>query len=149
MSATPSNADPSTPRLARRDFLKLATQSLLAVSGLLGLGGLARFLSFQTEPASPSTFDLGPASNYPPGSRTVIPEANAVLLHSESGFIALSLVCPHLGCTLEAEQDGYACPCHDSRFNAAGSRVSGPANQPMKILQVEETPAGHLILHLK
>jgi cytochrome b6-f complex iron-sulfur subunit len=149
MSATPSNADPPLPRLRRRDFLKLASQSLLAVGGLLGLGMLARFLSFQTEPASPSTYDLGPASDYPPGSRTIVPGASAVLLHTESGFVALSLICPHLGCTLNPEQGGYACPCHGSRFNAVGSRISGPASQPMKPLPVEETAGGKLVLRLK
>jgi cytochrome b6-f complex iron-sulfur subunit len=122
---------------------------LLAVSGLLGLGMLAKFLSFQTEPTSPGTYDLGPASDYPPGSRTVIPEASAVLLHTDSGFIALSLICPHLGCTLNPEQAGYACPCHGSRFNAVGSRVSGPASQPMKALKVEEMTNGQLVLYLK
>jgi cytochrome b6-f complex iron-sulfur subunit len=149
MSAMPSNAEPSKSPIGRRSFIKLATQSLLAVSGLLGLGGLLRFLSFQPDPASPSTFDLGAASDYPPGSRTVIPQASAVLLHTESGYLALSLICPHLGCTLKPDQSEYACPCHASRFNAAGSRLSGPANQPMKALRVEETADGQLVLHVK
>jgi cytochrome b6-f complex iron-sulfur subunit len=149
MNAMPSNGDPSKPRIGRGGFIKLATQSLLAISGLLGLGGLVRFLSFQPDPSSPSSYDLGPASDYPPGSTTLIQKAQAVLLHNENGFLALSLICPHLGCTLEPDQGGYACPCHGSRFNAVGSRQNGPANQPMRVLAVEETADGRLVLHLK
>ena len=147
MSAMPSNADPGEPRISRRGFVKIATKSLLAISGLLGLGGLLKFLSFQPDPAPPSTFNLGPASDYPIGSRTLLEEARAVLLSTSNGFIALSLVCPHLGCTLEPGQDGYACPCHGSRFNLVGGLQNGPANQPMKILRIEETPEGELILY--
>jgi cytochrome b6-f complex iron-sulfur subunit len=153
MNAMPSNAEPqgSTKekeevRLSRRDFLKLASKSLLALCGLLGLGGLLKFLSFQPDPAQPTQFELGPASDYPPDSRTPIPEARAVLLHDESGFSALSLVCPHLGCTVALTPEGYACPCHGSRFNTDGSVHNGPTNQAMKALSVESTSDG-LILH--
>ena len=63
----------SEPRLSRRDFLKLARTVLLTASGLLGLGGLLRFLSYQSQPPAPTEFDLGPASDYAPGSRTILP----------------------------------------------------------------------------
>ncbi len=115
--------------------------------GLLGLGGLVEFLSFQPDPAPPSQFDLGAASNYPTGTHTLIPEAQAVLLHDGTGFTALSLICPHLGCTLGQTFDGFACPCHGSRFKPDGSVRNGPASQPMKDLRVEETSSGQLILH--
>jgi Rieske Fe-S protein len=41
----------------------------------------------------------------------------------------LSAVCPHEGCTVvwRAEENGFLCPCHDSHFDAAGARKSGPA----------------------
>ena len=55
------------PTLTRRDFLKLTSQALLALSGLLGIGALLRFLNHPTEPPLQTEFDLGPASNYPPG----------------------------------------------------------------------------------
>jgi cytochrome b6-f complex iron-sulfur subunit len=120
---------------------------LLALCGLLGLGEFVQYLSYQPEPAAPSQFDLGPASNYPPGSRMLLPQAQAVLLHTDGGFVALSLVCPHLGCTVQPAEGGYACPCHGSRFNQDGSLHNGPANKPLKMLRVEETPGGELILY--
>jgi hypothetical protein len=51
--------------ISRRDFLKISTNSLLAISGLLGIGGLIRYLSYQFDPTPQSEFDIGPASDYP------------------------------------------------------------------------------------
>jgi len=149
----PSNANPLGSKirqpegqLSRRSFLALAGKSFLALCGLLGLGELAQYLSYQPEPAAPTQYDLGPVGNYPPGSHTLLPQAPAVLLHTEAGFAAFSLVCPHLGCTVEPSEGGYACPCHGSRFNADGSLRNGPASHPMRALKVEKTPDGRLIL---
>ncbi len=146
MNAMRSNVDPSRAGLTRRSFLALAGRGLLALSGLLGLGELLQFLGYPSEVSPPTRFDLGPATNYPPGSRTPIPQANALLIHGEAGFIALSLVCPHLGCTVDPVADGFACPCHGSRFDANGVVRVGPANQPMRALKVEETAEEKLIL---
>jgi cytochrome b6-f complex iron-sulfur subunit len=155
MHAMPSNADPRASQirpveapLSRRSFLNLAGKSLLAVCGLVGLGEFVQFLSYQPEPTAPSQFDIGPAAHYPSGSRTLLPQASAVLISAKAGFVVLSLVCPHLGCIVEPSEGGYACPCHGSRFNADGSIRNGPASQPMRALKVEETPDGRLILHI-
>ena len=123
--------------------------SLLAFGGLLGLGGLIRFLSYKTEPSQPTEFDLGPAGNYAPDSTTTLAEVPAVLIRNKSGFSALSLVCTHLGCTVAVQTGGFACPCHGSRFNSDGFPVKGPAAAPLKKLRVEQTSDGNLILHMK
>ena len=135
------------PTLNRRDFLKLAASGLLSTSGIFALGGLLRYLSHPANPAPPTEFDLGPAENYPPGSRIVVAEGSALLIHDENGFHALSLACTHLGCTVEAKGDDFLCPCHGSRFDAEGKPQNGPAAKPLRRLQVEPTAAGHLLLH--
>jgi cytochrome b6-f complex iron-sulfur subunit len=132
------------PNLSRRDFLKLARDALLAASGVVGLVGLLRYFSFETEPPAQSDFDLGPASNFAPGSRTVLAQVPAVLLRTEKGFTALSLVCPHLGCTVENRESGFACPCHGSRFGADGQLLRGPATKPLTPLGVHITEDGHI-----
>ena len=137
------------PSTSRRDFLKLTLDSMLAFGGLLGLGGLIRFLSYKTDPPQPTEFDLGLADNYKPDSKTTLPEVPAVLIHNNAGFTALSLVCTHLGCTVEVQPDGFACPCHGSRFNKNGYPVKGPATTSLKALRVEQTADGKLILHMQ
>ena len=139
-------AMPSNP-LSRRDFLALATKSVLALSGLLGLGGLFRFLSYRPGPPAPTQFDLGPGANYPLGSQTPLPEARAILLHTSDGFLALSAACTHLGCQVKPTAEGFTCPCHGSRFDRQCAVLNGPAARPLRVLRVEERADGHLILH--
>src|SRR5512136_2492574 len=107
----PLSAKMSEPKLSRRDFFKLTRTVLLTASGLLGLGGLMRFLSYQSQPPAQSDFDLGSAVDYAAGSSTVLPIVPAVLIRSDKGFSALSLICTHLGCTVESQMEGFACPC--------------------------------------
>jgi cytochrome b6-f complex iron-sulfur subunit len=135
------------PEITRRDFLKLASAGLLTASGLMGAGAFLRYLGYSTAPAPRTEFDLGDASSFPVGSRTVVPAIPALVIHTESGFSAISLVCTHLGCTVESKADGFACPCHGSLYAKDGSVLRGPAQKPLKILRVETNANGHLILH--
>lgn len=132
--------------ISRKSFLRLALRSVAGLSGLLGLGGLLRFLSYSPDQTPPTTFKLGPASRYPPGSHTLLPEARAVLIHTSQGLQAFSLICPHLGCVVEADAQGFTCPCHGSAFDPQGRLRRGPAGQDLRRLKLEETPEG-IVLH--
>jgi cytochrome b6-f complex iron-sulfur subunit len=46
-------------------------------------------------------------------------------------FIALSAVCPHLGCRVhwEGQNNRYYCPCHDGTFDPSGKATGGPPAQ--------------------
>lgn len=56
------------------------------------------------------------------GSSTVIVGRDA------GGFYAMSGVCPHQGCAVNAPVGGaIACPCHGARFDANGTVTRGPA----------------------
>jgi cytochrome b6-f complex iron-sulfur subunit len=135
------------PEISRRDFLKLTRDGLLYLSGALALGGVIRFLNFQTEPAPQTEFDIGPGENYSLNSRTLLADIPAILLHTDSGFSALSLVCTHLGCIVEQKNNGFTCPCHSSRYDAAGNVTHGPAKYSLRPLRVEKMSDGHLILY--
>ena len=47
---------------------------------------------------------------------------------------AFSAVCPHLGCSVNVADAGFACPCHTSSFDANGKRASGPAPRDLDTL---------------
>jgi Rieske Fe-S protein len=143
MTAMPPKDKP----VSRLNFLGLLIKGSLAGSALLGLGALGRFISYQSEGSPPSQIDLGPATDYPVGSRAPVASAQAIIIHSEQGFSALSLVCPHLGCTVNVTSDGFACPCHGSHFLLDGSLRNGPASHPLSTLRVEVNAEGRLILH--
>ena len=130
--------------LSRRDFLRLSTNSLLALSGILGIGGLIRYLSYQFDPTPPSEFDIGPAVNYPTSSRTIVAYIPAVIIHDEKGIHALSLTCTHLGCAIEERNFGFECPCHSSRYDMNGVVLKGPAASNLRKLRVEKSEDGNL-----
>ena len=48
--------------------------------------------------------------------------------HTSEDFIALSSVCPHLGCSVhwESQNDRFFCPCHNGAFDARGNATEGP-----------------------
>jgi cytochrome b6-f complex iron-sulfur subunit len=133
--------------LSRRDFVKFATRTLLAASGLLGFGAFLRFLDHPTHPAQLTEFNLGPATDYPLGTRKLLPDIPALLSHTEAGFTAVSLVCTHLGCTLGETADGFNCACHGSQFTFDGTARRGPAEKPLDSLSVKQTADGYLILY--
>lgn len=55
----------------------------------------------------------------------------AVFVLPRQGPAVVSAVCPHEGCEVEwdAASAAFLCPCHDSRFDAGGARVAGPAER--------------------
>ena len=69
-------------------------------------------------------------TRYPPQ------EVGAVWLLRKGGEVhALSTICPHLGCSVDATASGFACPCHDSAFDAGGGVKSGPSPRPLDPLE--------------
>jgi cytochrome b6-f complex iron-sulfur subunit len=127
--------------------MDLFVKASLAGSALFGLGALGRFISFQNEASPPREYDVGPATDFPAGSRTLVTAAKAMIMHNQQDYSALSLVCPHLGCTVNVTNDGFACPCHGSRFTLDGSLRNGPASHPLTSLKVKMSADGHLIVY--
>jgi cytochrome b6-f complex iron-sulfur subunit len=144
MNAMPPKDNP----LSRRDFLGWLLKGSLAGSALLGLGILGRFISFQSAERQENQFDLGVASDYPAGTRVVVIDGLAMLIRTEEGFRAISLVCPHLGCTVNVTGEGFSCPCHGSRYWPDGRLRNGPASRPLTDLRLDLNQAGHLILFM-
>ena len=55
---------------------------------------------------------------------------------AEADFIALSSVCPHLGCQVhwEAQNNRFFCPCHNGVFDPGGVATSGPPAEAKQTL---------------
>jgi cytochrome b6-f complex iron-sulfur subunit len=134
-------------KISRRSFLKLVADGLLAFSGLLGLGGLLRFLSYKPEPPPPARFEVGAPDDFLPESRTVLPAIPAILIRRKNTFRAYSLVCTHLGCTVQVNSEEYICPCHGSRYDEDGLVTKSPASSPLQELRVEQTADGKLVIY--
>ncbi len=54
------------------------------------------------------------------------------LVRHGDGVLALSAVCPHLGCSVNALPDAsFGCPCHTSTFASDGEKTGGPSPRGM------------------
>jgi cytochrome b6-f complex iron-sulfur subunit len=65
-------------------------------------------------------------------------EAKVALFNLGGELYALSLVCTHLGCTLNLTDQGLSCPCHGSLFDMKGNVIEGPAERSLPKLRVTE-----------
>jgi Rieske Fe-S protein len=65
----------------------------------------------------------------------------AIVLRSAETTTAFSLVCTHLGCTVDwqAGKKQFHCPCHDGIFDQFGEVISGPPPVPLEQLPVTVT----------
>lgn len=134
---------------SRRDFLKVLTNALFGLGGLLGLKGAIRFLGYQPDPGPPTEFDLGEATDFMPGSRTLRPDIPAAIYNKSGAYSALSLTCTHLGCAVEEAGEDFLCPCHGSRYDRDGLVLDGPAKKALRSLRVDKMEDGTLRLYTK
>lgn len=143
----------------RRKFLKIAT---CAMGGGLGLAAGIPAVKLLLDPSGKQIvtrptepLDLGPADKLKVGApprrfdivapvvndawtsaRNVVLGAAWIRRTAPDKIEAFSGVCPHLGCAIGWEGDSYLCPCHDSRFSAAGEKQTGPSERGLDPLPV-------------
>jgi nitrite reductase/ring-hydroxylating ferredoxin subunit len=119
----------------------LETTSSIAMAGglIAGYGTLGvmavRFL-YPTRSDTVGWCYVATVDELPPGgSMTFVSPAGAevVIARQSEGraaedFIALSSVCPHLGCQVhwEPHNDRFFCPCHNGVFDPQGNPLEGP-----------------------
>lgn len=130
----------------RRDFLA-TTSNVAMAGGLLASYGTffymaGRFL-YPAAPQPKTWMFVAPVAEIAPGESLTITDptgASVVIARRErtpeeeekepsvDEFIALSSVCPHLGCKVhwQAARNRFFCPCHNGVFDATGLGTEGP-----------------------
>ena len=114
----------------RRSFIT----TLIALPLLLA--GLWRFLTPKGV-KKPTLLQVAQA-DVPVGAALVFRQERVAIMRDGDSFIALSLVCTHLGCTVSVTPEGMTCPCHGSRFDRLGKVLTGPADRSLGRLVVEQ-----------
>jgi len=62
-------------------------------------------------------------------------------------LFALSAICTHRKCKLDAEPDKtFYCPCHGSTFDANGHVTKGPARRDLPVLATSIDENGRLLV---
>ena len=119
----------------RRRFLTLLAQSSVAAAAVAAVGQVVRFLSFEPPNTASNILPVGQPDSFFSNSLTYVAEARVYVGRDRGGMYAIDAVCTHLGCLVElAEEGGFICPCHDSRFDAQGQPETGPATKPLRYL---------------
>ncbi|MFC1826219.1 ubiquinol-cytochrome c reductase iron-sulfur subunit [Thermodesulfobacteriota bacterium] len=81
----------------------------------------------------------------PGGGALVFRKKQIAVIKKGRDVYALGMACTHLGCTLNASPEGFACPCHGSVFNNRGAVLRGPADRPLPRYTVKER-GDHIII---
>ncbi len=132
----------STPEPARPDRRTLlrSIPSLTMVAGLLAaygtfFGYAGRYL-FPTTGGRKSWLFVARTEDLEEGdSITYTTPSGASVVVARKGpgdegedFLALSSICPHLGCQVkwEPHNDRFFCPCHNGVFDPEGRGIAGP-----------------------
>lgn len=133
--------------LPRRAWLSRMSSAAMALGLTLGYGMFGTVIGWFLYPSKPSSrtwqfladlgsFAVGHSVTYeaPSGQKIVV--TRLADNGSPEDFIALSRVCPHLGCQVHWQSNNarFFCPCHNGAFDKSGQPVSGPpkdSNKPL------------------
>ncbi|GFO61918.1 cytochrome b6 [Geomonas silvestris] len=120
----------ATADQTRRGFL------VTLIAALAGAAALGRYLS-PTLRRKKALLKVAKADLPVQGALVYRAERVALMREGERVY-ALSLICTHLGCTVNVTPGDIVCPCHGSSFDRDGRVLKGPADLPLRRLAVEE-----------
>lgn len=119
--------------LKRRTFIKKIWTILGIVAGAELLVSFSGFFGAKRKPLSDDTqhlVDAGKVSSFQLNSVFPFRSGKFYLVRlSDGGFMALSLKCTHLGCSVmwNERKKEFLCPCHASSFDQFGEVINPPA----------------------
>lgn len=133
-------------KMNRREAMTAGSAFALIGLAAAGTGGaLFKYMFPVVSYGAPAKF-LVPVDDLPEiGDEIFFSEMKTVIRRqSETEIAAISLVCTHLGCTVNRVETGFLCPCHGSQYDADGVVVGGPAPAALPWLEVKKIPGGQL-----
>ena len=130
----------------RRELLTMGSAFGLMGLATVGAGGaLFKYMMPVVSYGTPQKF-MVPVGDLPDVGDEMVFEDQKVILRRQTDkeVAAISLVCTHLGCTVNRVETGFLCPCHGSQYDADGIVVGGPAPKTLHWLDVKVVPGGQL-----
>ena len=127
---------------SRRSFLSKIWIGLGAIAGIEVLGISINFLlhSSKKEKKDITAYvTAGNVTDFKPNSVTPFRSGRFYLSRlSDGGFLAMSLKCTHLGCSVgwNESENKFICPCHSSSFEPNGNVISPPAPSALDLLPI-------------
>lgn len=123
---------------SRRNFI----QAMLGFIAAAWAGWVTQDIVFPARRAQAGPVKLALTEVPVGGTKPITHEGKpAMVMRTTEGVTALSLICTHLGCTVqwrEGKQE-FFCPCHDGLFDRDGGVIAGPPPMPLEALPVKVT----------
>ena len=139
MTASKAAPDGAENSPDRRRFLTTASTVAMSAGLAGGYGAFGAIAGRFLYPARPDDrqwqfvtevgqLGLGDSVLYRGPSGETINVTRQAEAGDEADFIALSSICPHLGCQVhwESQNNRYFCPCHNGTFDPEGVGTGGP-----------------------
>ena len=139
-------ADKEKKGASRRELITLGSAFGLMGLAAAGTGGaLFKYMFPVVSYGTPQKF-LVPVADLPDvGDELIFDDMKVVLRRqTEKEVAAISLVCTHLGCTVNRVETGFLCPCHGSQYDSDGLVVGGPAPKTLPWLEIKVVPGGQI-----
>ncbi len=126
----------------RREMIALGSAFGLMGLAAAGTGGaLFKFMFPVVSYGTPQKFLVSVDDLPDVGDELIFEDQKTVLRRqSETEIAAISLVCTHLGCTVNVVETGFQCPCHGSQYDTDGIVVGGPAPKTLPWLEIKKVP---------
>ncbi len=126
---------------SRRSFLNKIWIGIGALAGIEVLGISINFLLHSSDKGKDlSSFVIaGKVDDFKPNSVTPFRSGKFYLSRlNDGGFLAMSLKCTHLGCSVgwNESESKFVCPCHSSSFEINGYVTSPPAARALDLLPI-------------
>lgn len=140
--------------LEKRGKTTISRKTFLALMGFAAFGGVLQmtgvsvlgFLYPNAMKIPPSIFSLGRPKDVLKTDGKVFDAKQKAFIIVKNGRVRVqTAVCTHLGCTVNAVETGYACPCHGSTYNQLGEVTGGPAPEALKYFKVFLGASGDLL----
>jgi cytochrome b6-f complex iron-sulfur subunit len=132
--------------VSRRSFLSLASFGSFCAAMGVALAGALRLPRPTVMPGPVRRYKIGNPEDFPVGSATHLEKENVFVYRDGEGLYAISAVCTHLGCIVAQSTQGFACPCHGSKFDPRGNVIGGPAPRALPWLEVSRAADGQLLV---
>ncbi len=125
--------------VSRRDVLGMAAVGSAFLAGLVALMGVLRLPKAAVLPSPSKKFQVELPDSLAAGVAFQPQGRQVAMFRDDDGVYAVSTICTHLGCIVQADPSGFHCPCHGSRFANDGSVTKGPAPSALPWLAVSST----------
>jgi len=159
--------------VTRRQFLLIMGWLGAAAATLFGTAKVLQFMFPGSTLEEPLAFKVNvDPSAITVGNPLQITAKRVSIVRDDGGFYAVYLICTHLGCTpnytssvakgtgvsddiakshgkrkpSEALPNGWACPCHGSRYFIDSTNFYGQAPRPIDWVDVQFAPDGALVV---